>query len=66
MSTLKWWASKLRSEQPGFVRVVTDPRPERRGGTLTIEFGEARVVVGAGVDAELLAMVVGVLRGATA
>lgn len=63
MSTLKWWASKLRSEQPGFVRVVTDAPRERRGGTLTIEFGEARVVVGAGVDAELLATVVRVLRG---
>lgn len=64
MSSLKWWAAKLKREQPGFVRVVTDAPRERRGGTLTIELGGARIVVGEDVDAGLLTTVVRALREA--
>ena len=63
-STLRWWASRLRAERAGFVRVVTAsaPNPDARDATITIEIAGARVLVRPGVDRDALADVLDVLR----
>ncbi len=60
-TTLRTWSSKLRPAAPAAVRMVKVTATESRRGTVVIELGDARVVVDAAVDHELLAMVVDVL-----
>jgi transposase len=63
-ATLRWWSSRLgRAPATRFVRLVPKasvPAPARE---LVVEIGGARIVVGPGFDAALLADVVRALAG---
>lgn len=63
-STLRWWSSRLgRPEQPQFLRLVPKACAGPVDTGVVVEVGHARVRVGAGFDAKLLAQVVAALGG---
>jgi hypothetical protein len=74
VSTLRWWASHLRSTSPRFVPVVTTPPPAPvpaatapaapRSSHLVVSVGEAQIQVHHGFDPALLSAVVSALGGA--
>jgi len=65
VNTLRYWASRLNGSAPvglpKTVRMIKVTPTERRHGALVIELDHARVVVDAGLDRALLAMVIDVL-----
>jgi hypothetical protein len=64
-STLRWWASRLRREEPlRLVPVVARPSSSADTmGSVVVEVGGARVRVTAGFDGALLSQVVRALGG---
>jgi hypothetical protein len=74
VSTLRWWASRLRSTSaPRFVRVVSSPAPPQPDAPvpaaascphLIVSVGDAQIQIRHGFDPVLLAAVVGALGGA--
>jgi hypothetical protein len=63
-STLRWWASRLRREEPlRIVPVVARPSSSDASSSVVVEVGAARVRVTTGFDGALLAQVVRALEG---
>lgn len=66
-STLRWWASRLRRRDSGFVRLVAAAEPPLRKADSAIELElddvRVRVRVSAGFDRTTLGQVLEVLRG---